>query len=350
MGGRQFHAKLILLVIVSLLLLNTAHAGDEKKTDLIPRESPHVDDGEEVIVSDEPTIPVAPGQISTNDRRAVNHVSRRQFDAFNARYRNRWKAHINKINGKVRVLFGNRSKSYAGGAEIAARGFLKDSRDLFRMRKDLEDLKTSRVDKSFRRNHVRFQQTYDGIPVKGAYTIVHANEAGQVSMVQNDYRDDLQVDNVRLVAREDAARIAMNDLYAELDEEALVFDARSEEMIVPYRGAHRFIWKITIPTQSPYGLWVYHVDAENYTILYKANEIQSLRKGTGRVVRSNRDWFRRRTSVKPLPNMFTAADGFQPGWLYGLHADIYDDNGNDPFAPNYRFFLRSQYTFGKTMV
>ncbi|MGD9332323.1 MAG: hypothetical protein PVJ53_13505 [Desulfobacterales bacterium] len=280
---------------------------------------------------------MAPGQISTTDKRALNHAHRRHFDAFNARHHNRWKANINKKDGKVRVLFGNRSKSYAGGAEIAARGFLKEARDLFRMREDLEDLKTSRIDKSFRRHHVRFQQTYDGVPVKGAYTIVHANEAGQVSMVQNDYRDDLQVDNVRLVAREDAARIALNDLYPDLDEETIVFDARAEEMIVPHRGGHRFVWKVTIPTQRPYALWVYHVDAQHYTILYKANEILSLRKGKGRVYKSNKDWFKRRTRIQSLPNMFTAADGFQSGWLYGRHADIYDDNGNDPFAPNYRF-------------
>jgi hypothetical protein len=319
--------------------LTTPQAADEpKKGGILFGEAGNPEDAEEdVFESEDAAIPVAPGQINASSRGAEPILRRGHFEAFNAQQAHRWKANINKKDGKVRVLYGNLSDPYTGRAEQVARGFLNDARLVFGMRENLDDLKTIKVDRSPKRHHVKFQQSYQGIPVRGALVLVHSNESGQVSMVQNDYLEDLQVDNRRVVSFEEAQETALEDLRAQIGAEALIADPRSEEIIVPHANGQIFVWKIAIPTEDPYGLWVYHIDAENGAIIYNANEITSLRKGRGRVYKNNGAWVKGKTVIRPLANMFTRAEGLAEGWLYGRHGDIYDDNGNDPFAPNYKF-------------
>jgi len=135
-------------------------------------------------------------------------------------------------------------------------------------------------------------------------------------------------------------RIAFNDLEAEIGNEAVIYDATPREMVAPHGDIHLFIWKITIPTQNPIGFWVYHIDAASSEIIYKANELNSLRNGSGNVYTSDRQWHKGKIKRAVLANMFTPAEGVAGGWLYGWHADIYDNNQNDPFAPDYRFIYK----------
>jgi hypothetical protein len=292
---------------------------------------------EDAILSDERTIPVAPGQVNSVAQGAAKFARKGHFEDFNARHNHRWRANLNKRDGKVRILYGNVSPRYAGDPEKVARGFLKDAHAVFGLKAQLSDLQTLRVAKTLKRHHVKLQQTYDGIPVKGALVLVHANQDGQVSMVQNDYVEALQVANQRSVSREAAVKIALNDLEAYLESGGYIGVEKAQEMVVPSGDEHLFIWEITIPTEKPYGLWVYHIDAESLAIIYKANEIASLKKGKGNVFKTNGAWQNENIKNSALRYMFTNADGYAEGWLWGLHADIYDANQNDPFAPNFKF-------------
>ena len=313
-------------------------AAEGSKGGILFEDSGGAEDIKEVVFeSVGAAIPVAPGQTSTASKGAENAIRKGYFETYNARRNHRWKANIDKKDGKVRVLYGHLSEPYAGGAENAARSFLKDARMIFGMRENLADLKTLRVAKSHKRHHVKLQQTVNGIPVRGALVLVHANEQGQISMVQNDYRENLQVDNLSLVRREDATRTVLDDLRSHLGSGAIISTPKSEEIIIPYNDGHIIIWKISIPVENPFGLWVYHIDAESGEILYNANEMVSLRKGVGRVYKSTRAWKLKREALVPMKRMFSSAEGMTGGWLYGEHGDIYDFNGNDPFAPDYRF-------------
>ncbi len=290
-----------------------------------------------VFISAEPTIPVARGQVSSFARGAAKFIRKGHFDAFNALHNNRWKANLNKKDGRVAILYGSLSQKYAGKPEHIAYGFLKSAHAVFGLKDNLEDLKMLRVGKTLNRYHVKLQQTVDGVPVRGAFVLVHANKDGQVSMVQNDYKEELQVDNQRVVSREEAVRIALDDLASNLEREGLISDAKTKEMVVPYENSHIFIWKVTAPTEDPFGLWVYHIDAESSAILYMANEIVSLKKGAGKVYKSNVAWHKGKIKGSSLKNMFTTAEGYSEGWLWGLHGDIYDNNDNNPFEPDLRF-------------
>jgi hypothetical protein len=156
-------------------------------------------------------------------------------------------------------------------------------------------------------------------------------------MVQNSYIPDFQVANEERIGEEQAKDIAQNDLRTSLGDNAMLSDPKAEKLIIPKNKEYYYCWKITISTRKPLGYWVYHVDAENGQILYKGNEIHSLRIGRGWAFTSNADYHRGRISNVSLKNMFTSSETADWGYLFGTHAMIFDYNGNDPWAYNYRF-------------
>jgi hypothetical protein len=301
------------------------------------------DDGEPVVVTtDEKALPVVIGQVSSTQKEAAPLRLGSGFDAFNVPYENQWRASFSEKTGKVKVLYGALSKRYENGPESVARGFLGDAHMIFGLKQDLSDLRTQRVDKTPERDHVRFQQTYNNIPIVGVFVLVHSNPQGQVTMVQNDYIHGFQVANARVIAVESAKNTARNDLQASLGKGATLSDAKVEELIAPHKEKYYYVWKIAMPTRNPWGYWVYHVDAGTGEILYKGNEIRSLKTGKGRAFKSNADWFLGKISNVPLKNMFTSAEGYSEGYLWGLHADIWDDFDGTYI---YKTFYSPTYTF-----
>ena len=278
-----------------------------------------------VLATNEPYLPVRRGEVQSSAPEAAALRQKSGFDAFNAGYQNRWAGNISKETGMVRVLYGAASRPYKNGPEAVAREFLKDTASLFGLKPDLSDLAIQQVDRTPERDHVRLQQTYNGVPVDGVLVLVHATPQGQVTMVQNSYRQGFQPANGQTVALEAAAETAFTDLQAGLGTEAILADSQVEPLIAPYQGSYYYIWRVAISTRNPIGYWVYHIDAESGAILYRADEILSLQSGKGKAYKTNADYLKGKISNVSLKNMFTANEF--PGWwgyLYGLHAKIYD--------------------------
>lgn len=261
------------------------------------------------------------------------------FNAFNAAYDNKWQAAVSGTSGKVTLLYGHLSKRYDSGPEGVARGFLADAHVPLGLRRDLSDLRVATVHETAERNHVRLQQTHNGVPVDGASIIVHANKQNRVTMVQNSYLHSVQVVNKELLTAAAAGVIARDDLKAKLGADALPAPEKSEKIIALHRGKRYYVWRITISTQNPYGLRVYHVDAENGAILYQHDEIVSLRSGKGHVFTSNTNWQTGTVTPVTLKNLFTGSDvsDYSGGYLTGRYATVRDYNGNNPYSPTYRF-------------
>ena len=298
------------------------------------------DDAEPAGTADEGALPIAMGQVSSLEKGAAPLRSASGFDVFNAGYGNQWRASFSEKTGKVKVLYGALSKSYENGPESVARGFLGDSHVIFGLKQDLSDLKTLRVDETPERNHVRLQQTYNNVPIVGVFVLVHSNPQGQVTMVQNDYIQGFQVANSQVVAGEAAKNTALGDLQASQGKGATLSNAKVEQVIAPHKEKYYYVWKISIPTRDPWGYWVYHVDAGTGQIFYKGNEIRSLKNGKGLAYTSNFNWLIGKISKVTLKYMFSTGDGwgYLGGYLWGLHADIYDNNFNDPYSPSFYFY------------
>ncbi|MDD5036478.1 MAG: hypothetical protein PHE55_17170 [Methylococcaceae bacterium] len=261
-----------------------------------------------------------------------------EFKAFNAQYQNQWKASFDPGSGKITNLYGTQSRQYKDGPESVARGFLTDSGRLFGLKEDLSDLSILRVDPTPLRNHVRFQQTYEGIPVADATVLVHATPIGQVTMVQNGYVSELKVINRRSLMAEAAIEIAREDLQKNLGANIALLNIKAEEWITFHKGEYYFVWKIIIPTQNPWGLWVYQIDAETGNITYKGDEILQLRSGTGLGYLNNANWHVGKIGNLSLMYLYTSKEKPNSwGYLWGPHSNIINTAGYEPRASDYKF-------------
>lgn len=312
-------------LVVACCLLGTALAQDEI----------------DFVESYEESAPAEGQQSGLRQNGSKTAEATSRLAAFNAKRGENWKAGIDQDSGQIRLLHGGLSKSYGSDPETAAKSFLRESQTVLGLRRDLADMKTMRVDETPVRNHVRFQQTHDGVPVSGALILVHSNKKGQVTMAQNSYMVNVAPINSRTIAQEDAVSTVMNDLQANLSSGTKLSKAKTEETIESFKGKQYFTWKVKVSTWEPFGFWVYYIDAENGNILYKADEIISLRTGLGRVYKNNNAWLHNKLSKVPLKSLFTEKENYLTGGLWGRHADIYDDEsdgkGNDPYAPNLKF-------------
>lgn len=277
------------------------------------------------------------GEISMTSPQAIPLREACGFDAFNQLHQNRWQATFSKETGRVKRLYGAASKPSSGTAEQAAREFLHSAHAVFGLQEDLSDLTTQQVSDSGIRQHVRFQQTREGVPVLGAQVLVHADSAGRVTMVQNDSLESIEIANRNTLTPDEAKDIAIVDLQAHLGSAASLSAAAAEQLIAPYRGRYAYIWKVTTPSQNPPGLWVCHVDAETGEILYRADELLYLKNGKGRAYLNNDMRFINKINTVPLKYMFTPTEGRLQGLLHGLRATIYDYNLDYAFEPNLNF-------------
>jgi Zn-dependent metalloprotease len=259
------------------------------------------------------------------------------FTRFNTQYDHRWQAVQRIKDGKIKLLYGSVSKSYPEGPDNAAKSFLNESHDLFGLKSGLSDLRVIKIDKTALRDHVRFQQTFNGVPVMGGDMLVHTNKKNQVTMVQNGLIADLRLANKDSLMEETAKTIAREDIRSLNGGGATLADSKGEKLIIPFNGVHRYIWKIATSTNSPFAYWVYHIDAETGAILYKANEILHIKSGKGKAYKTNANWHAGKISKVSLKNLYTVQEVNTSGWLWGLHSFVLDYNGNDPTSTKLSF-------------
>jgi len=63
--------------------------------------------------------------------------------------------------------------------------------NLFMLKKDLADLRTTKISYGLASDHVRFIQTYDNLTVYGTETSVHINKDGYIELIHNNYKPQL---------------------------------------------------------------------------------------------------------------------------------------------------------------
>ena len=175
-------------------------------------------------------------------------------------------------------VFGALTRPYAGPPEQAARDFLSEHYTLFQMPKTLSDLEVMNEIRLRGVTHVRFQQTYQGLPVyEGAY-LVHVRDDGRIDMANGNYYTDIDAPTTSSISESSARRIATDDLggNVELDEGA---ETESELVIYPKNDGDTFLltWKVLVPAVEPDpGHWQYFVDAISGEIVERQNLVTTI--------------------------------------------------------------------------
>jgi len=173
--------------------------------------------------------------------------------------------------GIVRALFNIITPSLDGAPEEIARQFLHQKKSALAI-PDTAALVTHMVQTTPSGSHVRFTQFYQGVPVYQGDVVVSVNEARQVGMVINNYKNGIGLgtttpslsgtDAINIVRR--ALRINGRSIGKEDAAELMVFQKED--------GAYHLSWRVTATSEDPAGDWEVFVGAETGEILNIADQ------------------------------------------------------------------------------
>ena len=159
----------------------------------------------------------------------------------------------------------------AADSVSSARALLAANAAWLGLRSDLSDLALLVDKESLGATHVRFQQTYAGLPVWLAEVAVHISDAGEVQLIQNGYVPNLDLDTQPTLTPAQAttaAAAAVNLVRGERGAsttQLLIFPTDKE-------GA-RLAWHVVIPALEPLGDWHVFVDARRGAALAQFNAL-----------------------------------------------------------------------------
>ena len=208
------------------------------------------------------------------------------WDEFASRLAERPAVTWNRRSGAPESVFGRLAPSMSEAFEPAARRFLADNSDLFRLPGGGSDLSLANAVESPMGRHVTFRQKYRGVPVFQAEVKVHFNTAGEIVGVNNTSVPEIELDSVgpELRARE-AIRVARWAAPATGDGGDP--EAPAVELVVyaSEGGGTALAWKVTLATGGP--TWQVFVDAGSGEVLDAPKDINRYAQGTGQVFRVN---------------------------------------------------------------
>lgn len=143
--------------------------------------------------------------------------------------------------------------------EAMARQYLREaSRLLGLQRADLSDLKYRTSRPGFATTVVRFDQTYQGVPVYNAELAVTLDRDARVVFVMNSYKSQVSLADVTPRIKSDAARTtALAHLGAQ---GAMTYD-KTDLVVYQGKSGSRLAYRVTVEPRQPLGTWESLVDA-----------------------------------------------------------------------------------------
>ncbi|MEM7660256.1 MAG: M4 family metallopeptidase, partial [Bacteroidota bacterium] len=156
--------------------------------------------------------------------------------------------------------------------------------------------------------HLRYQQTYAGVPVEGSEITVHLDEKERIFLAHGKWASNLAiaVDQQSLVEETEAIQVAIREINAityaweseeleellqhQLDDPAASHDPEGELKIVrTYKSigeqnvqeVHRLVWEMQIYALNPHQTWLVQVDAQTGTLWQKREMSRNCNVVTG---------------------------------------------------------------------
>lgn len=146
----------------------------------------------------------------------------------------------------------------SGTAEQKARQFLTMNVEPFQMQPGLEDLALEKVEVSPGGYHVRFYQTYRGVPVHRSEIVVSINSENQASFYMSNYHPRIKLTSViPSISAEEALSLAQDALKSG----ELYADPQVDLLVLPLADGHQLGYRVMLPTKEPLGDWEIFVDA-----------------------------------------------------------------------------------------
>jgi Zn-dependent metalloprotease len=234
-----------------------------------------------------------------------------------------WQVRWHSKTGTPRTVTAGTTKPYPGPPEQAARMFFAEHHRLFGMESGLPGLKLKSVRPLREVTHVRFQQTYQDLPVYDTEYLVHFRQDGRVIMTNGTYYPSIDVSTSPGISERTAQRIAIDDI----GDRDVRGDVENTLLIYPRDGQFHLAWKLTVPL-APNGGWDYFVDAQTGTILRRQNLLVDV-VGDGKVYPKHPD-----NSSVTITNLYRL-DG--TGYLRGTYVNVVNDEANRAQSASHSF-------------
>lgn len=191
----------------------------------------------------------------------------------------------NDFGGSPDVIYDFASQSFQGTPEEAGRAFLQQNAALFGI-SDLNNLRVFSQRDALGGHLIRFQQTFNDIPVKDGGIGLVMNANNQVIMASGPFfrnvavntQPTLSADQATAAANADLDRFKVNLpshitnlLQVGLDnlnqQSAAISNLEPQLGIYPTADGYRLVWKVAKFSTNPFGLYLISVDAHTGEII-----------------------------------------------------------------------------------
>lgn len=125
-------------------------------------------------------------------------------------------------------------------------------------------------------------QTYQGIPVWQGKAFAAFTESGRLVAAGSDVYTDIELSTNPSYSAAQAEQIARIDLTFDPANDTMT--SAPELLILPIQldeenVEHHLVWRMTITTADPYGIWITHVDAHSGEIIWRDNMVEFFVEG-----------------------------------------------------------------------
>jgi len=195
-----------------------------------------------------------------------------------------------KQSAGPRIVAGQLSLARAQQPDLAARDFLSAHRSLFQID---NPYKLALVDSrdSLQGHHIRFEQTYGGLPVFGGQIAVHLDRDNRIVQVNNSY---LPVKSRPDMAMRLEPELSASSAFESVKQRLQISDVEiiDNPRLVVYLqdGAPQLAWQIAFGSDAPVRHWLAIVDAQSGQLLELRDALQSFQakaEGRGQVFITN---------------------------------------------------------------
>jgi len=168
--------------------------------------------------------------------------------------------------GTPRALFNLSVATTQHSPELAARSFLDAQKQKLQLNTVQTNLVADDVTNVPGGSHVRFHQTFNGLPVYGSDVVVSVNTRNEITMVINNAQADIEAPATASFNSAKALGIAREYLKTS-DRATGQEDAATLMVFADQQKVYHLAYRVTMTRETPAGDWEVFVDANDGTIL-----------------------------------------------------------------------------------
>jgi len=200
-----------------------------------------------------------------------------EWKNFNKQYNNRWKIRFSPRAGYPSAIYGYKTRSKKGEPDEIAKEFITQKHELLNI--DVKSLKSAKISKRKKWNHIKYEQQYKGISVEGGKVLVHQTDKGEIAALYSDYFHEINISIIPKITNASAIKIVENELKPKLPPKK---QPKTELVIFPSPIDDKYYlsYKVKFICEEPLGNWIYFIDANTGNIIFKYNDLRFGTSGT----------------------------------------------------------------------